>query len=75
MGKACVTSAYGLPNKLVIHAIGPNCNIPDQRWFKEKYLSGAIKSSLNLCQEYAVTSVAFCAISTGIFGYDSREAA
>lgn len=74
-GYAAVTSAYGLPCKIVIHTVGPNLAIHDQKANKEKLLWQSIKSCFEICYDLGVESIAFCAISTGIFGYDTREAA
>ena len=72
IGGACITSAYGLPCKSVIHAVGPNTNAGGAEKFeREKFLKGCISKSFELVEEYGIQSIAFCAISTGIFGYDT----
>lgn len=69
-GSAVITHGGHLPAKFVIHAVGPSGSDPQR---KEK-LSGAIRASLRLCDQYNLKSVAFPAISTGIFSYPVPEA-
>ncbi len=59
------TSAGKLPCKYVIHAVGPVWGEGGE----EGKLASAIRGSLDLAEELGVKSVAFPAISTGIFGF------
>uniref|UniRef100_G1KJA8 Poly [ADP-ribose] polymerase n=1 Tax=Anolis carolinensis TaxID=28377 RepID=G1KJA8_ANOCA len=73
-GHAVVTSAWNLPCKQVIHAVGP-------RWSsyeKEKcvkLLKKAVRESLRLAEAYNHRSIAIPAISSGIFGFPLKECA
>ena len=71
-GEARITPGFLLPATYVIHAVGPiwhggNEGEPD-------LLAGAYHSALNLANEHGCRSVAFPAISTGIFGYPLQAA-
>ncbi|KAJ5519580.1 Appr-1-p processing [Penicillium fimorum] len=71
-GDAKITSAYELPCKRVIHTVGPI-------YRHEKYAGTLLRScyrrSLELAVENDMKSIAFAAISTGVYGYPSRKAA
>ncbi len=71
-GQAVITKAYNLPNKYVIHVLGP---VYDRDVPHEKYLADCYNNALNLCEEYELSGIAFPAISTGVFGYPVEEAA
>ncbi|KAK3353903.1 hypothetical protein B0T25DRAFT_222694 [Lasiosphaeria hispida] len=73
-GSAKITSAYALPCKRVIHAVGPIYSRGQPESSEEK-LGGAYKKSLELAAEYGCRSVAFSCLSTGIYGYPSKDAA
>jgi O-acetyl-ADP-ribose deacetylase len=70
-GQAVITGAHGLSNKYVIHCLGPIYGIDKP---EQKLLASCYRSALNLAETFRVTSIAFPAISTGIFGYPLREA-
>ena len=73
-GQAKITPAYNLPCKYVIHTVGPIV----QRYLTEKdceLLKSCYLSCLKLAEENGVKSIAFCCISTGVFGFPQREAA
>jgi O-acetyl-ADP-ribose deacetylase (regulator of RNase III) len=72
-GSAKITKGYRLPAKWVIHAVGPfwqggNKGEPER-------LAGCYRTAITLAQEHDVHSIAFPAISTGIYGYPKRAAA
>ncbi len=73
-GCAKITLAYNLPSKYIIHTVGPMVGLSvteeDRRVLRNCYIS-----SLNLAKEMGLKSVAFCCISTGIFGFPNDEAA
>ncbi len=71
-GEAVITGAHSLPNKHVIHALGPvyGSDRPE-----DELLSRCYRDSLSLAEENALASVAFPALSTGAFGYPLEEAA
>jgi O-acetyl-ADP-ribose deacetylase (regulator of RNase III) len=70
-GEAVITAAHGLPNRFVIHALGP---VYGQDRPEAEILARCYRSALALAEENGASSVAFPAISTGIFGYPIEEA-
>ncbi|SPO01518.1 related to hismacro and SEC14 domain-containing proteins [Cephalotrichum gorgonifer] len=73
-GSAKITGAHNLPCQKVIHAVGPNYHRLGHAEAEEA-LRGCYRRSLELAAENACRSVAFSAISTGIYGYPAAEAA
>ena len=74
-GQAKITRAYNLPSRYVIHTVGPIVNERLTEKHKED-LRMAYTNCLNICKEVnQVKSVAFCGISTGLFGFPKKEAA
>jgi O-acetyl-ADP-ribose deacetylase (regulator of RNase III) len=71
-GEAIITGAHGLPNHYVIHTLGP---VYGQDRPEAELLAGCYRNSLGLAEENGIESIAFPAISTGIFGYPLEEAA
>jgi O-acetyl-ADP-ribose deacetylase len=71
-GEAVITGAHDLPNRYVIHTLGP---VYGQDRPEAELLASCYRNSLALAEEKAIDSVAFPAISTGIFGYPVEEAA
>ena len=71
-GEAVITGAHGLPNRYVVHTLGP---VYGQDRPEALLLGGCYRNSLALAEEQEIGSVAFPAISTGIFGYPLEEAA
>jgi O-acetyl-ADP-ribose deacetylase (regulator of RNase III) len=72
-GTAVATDAHDLPSRWVIHAVGPvwrggGHGEPD-------LLAGAYRSSLRVADELGARSIAFPAISMGIYGYPGPEGA
>lgn len=65
VGGAVITTAGKLKAKWVIHAVGPMMGEGNEDY----KLSSAIKNSLKLAEEHNLQSIAFPAISTGIYGY------
>ena len=73
-GQAKITPGFNLPCKYVIHTVGP---IVDGRLTKrhEAQLASCYRSCLQLAEENGCRSIAFCCISTGVFGFPKEEAA
>lgn len=74
-GDAKITDAYELPCAKVIHAVGPIYGRRRRGKGHEELLRGAYRKSITLASENGCDSVAFSALSTGIYGYPSHEAA
>jgi len=71
-GSAKITNAYDLPSKKVVHAVGPIYWKEGMR--SAELLAGCYKMSLQLAIENGCKSIAFSALSTGVYGYPSGEA-
>lgn len=73
-GRAKITRAYNLPAKRIIHTVGPiaNGNPSDEH---RAQLAQCYRSCLECAVENGLTSIAFCCISTGVFGFPQEEAA
>ncbi len=71
-GEAVITKAYGLPNKYVVHCLGPVYGVDKP---ESKLLADCYINALKIADENGATSIAFPAISTGIFGYPVQAAA
>lgn len=72
-GDAKLTKGYKLPAKFVIHAVGP-------RWTggrngERAKLASCYRRGLAIARDHKLETIAFPAISTGIYGYPLREAA
>ena len=76
-GSAKITDAYDLPCKKVIHAVGPVYGSAKRKGEgeAERLLAGCYTTSLDLMAEAGLGSIAFSALSTGVYGYPSLEAA
>lgn len=71
-GDAVITPGFNLPNKYVIHTLGPVYGINKP---SDYLLARCYEHSLRLADENKIKSIAFPAIATGIFGYPIRDAA
>jgi len=72
-GVAKITKAYCLPSKFVLHTVGPIARY--KRDEQPELLSSSYKSCLELAKKNNARSIAFCCISTGVFGYPQEPAA
>jgi len=71
-GEAKITRGYNLPAKHVIHTVGPV-------WYNGKQnedtkLANCYRNSLGLAKEHDIKSIAFPAISTGVYGFPLERA-
>lgn len=71
-GEARCTPGFDLPSRYVIHTVGPVYRSPAR---SAPVLEAAHRSSLELARERELRTVAFPAISCGVFGYPPEEAA
>jgi O-acetyl-ADP-ribose deacetylase (regulator of RNase III) len=71
VGQAALTGAGTLKCKYVIHAVGPRMGEGDE----DAKLKSATLTALRIADEHRLRSIAFCAISTGIFGYPLERCA
>lgn len=73
-GHAKLTDAYNLPSRHVIHTVGPIANgRPTQE--HRALLASSYRSCLDAAAHMDDASIAFCCISTGVFGFPPDEAA
>jgi O-acetyl-ADP-ribose deacetylase (regulator of RNase III) len=71
-GEAVITGGHNLPNRYVIHCLGPVYGMDKP---EDELLARCYRNALQLADDYKIDSVAFPAISTGAFGYPAEEAA
>lgn len=73
-GNAKITYAYALPCQYVIHTVGPivSGHLTDDHC---RLLKSCYSSCLELAEQKGIKSIAFCCISTGVFGFPQKEAA
>lgn len=72
-GEAKITEGFDLPARYVIHSVGPVYN--DGSSGEADKLKSCYQNSMRLAEEYDLKTIAFPAISTGIYGYPKDEAA
>ncbi len=70
-GEAVVTGGHNLPNPYVIHCLGPVYGTDEPA---ATLLADCYRNALGIAEEKGIRSIAFPAISTGIFGYPVEEA-
>jgi len=71
-GEARITPGFRLPARHVIHAVGPVWQGGARG--EPEQLAGAYRQALMLCGEHDLDSIAFPAISTGVYGYPLEQA-
>jgi len=71
-GEAVITGGHNLPNRSVIHCLGPVYGVDKP---EGELLARCYRNALQLADEHKIDSVAFPAISTGAFGYPVEDAA
>jgi len=71
-GEARITAGYGLKARHVIHAVGPVWHGGGQD--EDALLASAYRASLALARDHGIESIAFPAISTGVYGFPLERA-
>ena len=72
-GQAKITKGYDLPARHIIHTVGPVWNGGSKG--EEELLADCYRNSLEVAQENGLRTLAFPAISTGIYGFPLDRAA
>lgn len=72
-GEAVITGGYQLPAKYVIHTVGPVWHGGSRN--EPSLLRACYRNCMALAESRKLESIAFPAISTGVYGYPLREAA
>ena len=72
-GQAKITGGYNLPARHVIHAVGPVWQGGERS--EDRLLASCYRNCIRLAEEYELESIAFPAISCGIYGYPIDAAA
>jgi len=70
-GEAVITGGHKLPNRYVIHCLGPIYGIDKP---ENELLANCYRNALKLAEQNEIDSIAFPAISTGAFGYPIEKA-
>lgn len=73
IGEARITRGYKLPAKFVIHTVGPVWDGGGHR--EPELLAACYRASFDLARANGVKTIAFPAISCGVYGYPIIEAA
>lgn len=72
-GEAKITKGYNLPANFVIHTVGPVWN--GGNYNEDELLTNCYLNSLKLAVQNKIKSIAFPAISTGVYGFPLERAA
>lgn len=72
-GDAKITKGYNLPARYVIHTVGPVWHGGDKG--EPGLLASAYRRCFEVANQHGLKSIAFPAISAGVYGYPMREAA
>ncbi len=72
-GEARITRGYKLPARYVIHTVGPIWRGGNAG--EDALLAGAYRNSLRLAENHKLRTIAFPAISTGVYGFPADRAA
>lgn len=72
-GEAVITKGYNLPNKYIIHTVGPKYSTGENG--EDKMLTSAYYESLKLAKRKGIKKIAFPSISTGIYRFPVERGA
>jgi len=72
-GEAKITQGYNLPAKWVIHTVGPVWHGGSHG--EDELLASCYRNSLALAEQHGIRTIAFPAISTGVYGFPMERAA
>ena len=72
VGDAVATPGFNLPARWVIHTVGPNRHLGET---DPEALASCFRRSLEVADELGVRSLAFPAVSAGVYGWDANEVA
>src|SRR4030067_2114261 len=70
-GEAKITKGFNLKAKYVIHTVGPRYG--EEKGREKKLLALSYLNSLKLAKKYYIKTIAFPAISTGMYGFPKQE--
>ena len=72
-GRVRVTGAYNLPSRFIFHTVGPRVlgGVTER---DRRDLESCYRSCLDRAGEMGLTSLAFCCLSTGVYGYPKDQA-
>jgi len=71
-GEAKITKGHNLPTKFIIHTLGPIYNNGKPK--EAKQLASCYRNSLELAAQHGARTIAFPAISCGVYGYPLKDA-
>src|SRR5579864_8863739 len=71
-GEAKLTKGYNLPAKYIIHTVGPIYG--NENGKETALLAACYRNSLSLATQYQCQTIAFPAISTGVYGFPKEKA-
>ena len=71
-GQSKITKGYNLPAKYIIHTVGPVWH--GGKYNEIKKLKSCYETALNLAKEYGIKTIAFPAISCGVYHFPLEEA-
>lgn len=72
-GQAVITGGHDLPARHIIHTVGPVWHGGSQN--EDELLASCYRQSLQLARKHDIATIAFPAISTGVFGFPADRAA